>query len=191
MSASDATDAPPQTEPALRAIAMPADANPAGDIFGGWLLSQMDLAGSTVATRRAKGRVVTVAITAMTFHRPVFVGDEVSCYAEITKIGRTSITVKVESWARRGRSEERIEVTEGIFTYVAVDAERQPCPVPEVGRKQALSGGSGCSASTSSVRRETGVALRASGHSFTFRDRQGGPPWFAQNGFTRWERLPF
>jgi acyl-CoA thioesterase YciA len=69
----------------------------------------------------------------MTFHRPVFVGDEVSCYAEITKIGRTSITVKVESWARRGRSEERIEVTEGIFTYVAVDAERQPCPVPEAG----------------------------------------------------------
>jgi acyl-CoA thioesterase YciA len=86
-----------------------------------------------MATRRAKGRVVTVAIIAMTFHRPVFVGDEVSCYAEITKVCRTSITVKVESWARRGRSEERIEVTEGIFTYVAVDAERKPCPVPESG----------------------------------------------------------
>jgi acyl-CoA thioesterase YciA len=133
MSASEATDLPPQCEPALRAIAMPADTNAARDIFGGWLLSQMDLAGSTMATRRAKGRVVTVAITGMTFHRPVFVGDEVSCYAEIVKVGRTSITVKVESWARRGRSEERIEVTEGIFTYVAVDAERCPCPVPDVG----------------------------------------------------------
>src|SRR6267154_2440814 len=113
MSASDATDVPPQSEPALRAIAMPADANPHGDIFGGWLLSQMDLAGSTVATRRAKGRVVTVAITAMTFHRPVFIGDEVSCYAEITKVGTTSITVKVESWVRRGIGENQIEVTEG------------------------------------------------------------------------------
>jgi acyl-CoA thioesterase YciA len=131
MTASEPTDSPPQCEPALRAIAMPADANAAGDIFGGWLLPQMDLAGSTAATRRAKGRVVTVAITGMTFHRPVFVGDEVSCYAEIVKVGRTSITVKVESWARRGRSEERIEVTEGIFTYVAVDAERRPCPVPD------------------------------------------------------------
>src|ERR1700756_3407414 len=130
MSASEPDDPPPQTEPALRAIAMPADANPAGDIFGGWLLSQMDLAGSTVATRRAKGRVVTVAVTGMTFHRPGVVGGEVSGFAEIVKFGRTSITVKVESWARRGRSEERIEVTEGIFTYVAVDAERRPCPVP-------------------------------------------------------------
>src|SRR3974390_3557252 len=90
---------PPDTEPALRAIAMPADANPSGDIFGGWLLSQMDLAGSTVATRRAKGRVVTVAITAMTFHRPVFIGDEVSCYAEIVKVGNPSIPAKVRSWA--------------------------------------------------------------------------------------------
>jgi acyl-CoA thioesterase YciA len=130
MQAGAPVEAPPQVEPALRAIAMPADANPSGDIFGGWLLSQMDLAGSTVATRRAKGRVVTVAITAMTFHRPVFVGDEVSCYAEIVKIGRTSITVKIESWVRRGRGEEKIEVTEGIFTYVAVDSERRPCLVP-------------------------------------------------------------
>src|SRR6266849_11078579 len=110
MSASDATDALPCTEPALRAIAMPADANPHGDIFGGWLLSQMDLAGSTVATRRALGRVVTVAITAMSFHRPVFIGDEVTCYADIVKVGRTSITVKVESWVRRGLGEEHIAV---------------------------------------------------------------------------------
>src|SRR5205823_11904983 len=83
MHASDRPNGPPKTEPALRAIAMPADANPYGDIFGGWLLSQMDLAGGAAASRRAKGRAVTVAITAMTFHRPVFIGDEVTCYAEI------------------------------------------------------------------------------------------------------------
>lgn len=130
MHATDPTDAPPGTEPTLRAIAMPADANPHGDIFGGWLLSQMDLAGGTVATRRAKGRTVTVAITAMTFHRPVFIGDEVTCYADIIKVGRTSITVKVESWVRRGIGQKQIEVTEGIFTYVAVDEDRRPRPVP-------------------------------------------------------------
>src|SRR5215475_5309558 len=121
---------PPRAEPALRAIAMPADANPHGDIFGGWLLSQMDLAGGTAATRRAKGRTVTVAITAMTFHRPVFIRDEVTCYADIIKIGKTSITVKVESWARRGTGEEQVAVTEGIFTYVAVGDDRRPCLVP-------------------------------------------------------------
>jgi acyl-CoA thioesterase YciA len=130
MHASDTSDLPPETEPTLRAIAMPADANPHGDIFGGWLLSQMDLAGGTVATRRAKGRVVTVAITAMTFHRPVFIGDEVTCYAAILKVRTTSITVQVESWVRRGIGEEQIEVTEGVFTYVAVGADRRPCPVP-------------------------------------------------------------
>jgi acyl-CoA thioesterase YciA len=121
---------PPHAEPALRAIAMPADANPHGDIFGGWLLSQMDMAGGTVATRRAKGRTATVAITGMSFHRPVFIGDEVTCYAAIVRIGTTSITVKVESWVRRGTGEEQIKVTEGIFTYVAIDSERRPRPVP-------------------------------------------------------------
>lgn len=130
MAADGMPGAPPNTEPTLRAIAMPADANPSGDIFGGWLLSQMDLAGGTVATRRAKGRVVTVAITGMTFHQPVFIGDEVTCYAQIIKIGRTSITVKVESWVRRGIGQEQIAVTEGIFTYVAVGADRKPVPVP-------------------------------------------------------------
>ena len=133
MHASDRPDGPPKTEPALRAIAMPADANPYGDIFGGWLLSQMDLAGGAAASRRAKGRAVTVAITAMTFHRPVFIGDEVTCYAEIIKVGRTSITVKVESWVRRGIGEDQIAVTEGIFTYVAVGEDRRPCPVPPEG----------------------------------------------------------
>jgi acyl-CoA thioesterase YciA len=133
MHASETSGQPPRAEPALRAIAMPADANPHGDIFGGWLLSQMDLAGGMAATRRAKGRTVTVAITAMTFHRPVFIGDEVTCYAEIAKVGRTSITVKVESWVRRGIGEEQIAVTEGIFTYVAVGDDRRPCPVPPEG----------------------------------------------------------
>lgn len=124
------SNGPPRAEPALRAIAMPADANPYGDVFGGWLLSQMDLAGGAVARRRAKGRTATVAITAMTFHRPVFIGDEVTCYAQIVKVGRTSITVKVESWVRRGIGEEQIAVTEGIFTYVALDEDRRPRPVP-------------------------------------------------------------
>jgi acyl-CoA thioesterase YciA len=124
------TEILPTAEPALRAIAMPADANPRGDIFGGWLLSQMDLAGSTVAIRRAKARVATVAVTSMTFRKPVFVGDEVSCYAQIERIGRTSITVKIATWARRGISGEAVKVTEGLFTYVAIDADRRPVAVP-------------------------------------------------------------
>jgi len=117
-------------EPALRTIAMPADANPAGDIFGGWVLAQMDLAGGVTAHRRARGRVATVAVAGMTFHLPVFVGDEVSCYADIIKIGRTSITVKIESWARRGATGEQVKVTEGTFTYVAIGTDRRPRPVP-------------------------------------------------------------
>lgn len=123
-------DAPPAGEPALRAIAMPADANPNGDIFGGWLLAQMDLAGGSVAKQRAKGRVATVGLERMEFHLPVFIGDEVSCYATIQRVGRTSITVAVETWARRGDSDERIKVTQGHFTYVAIDANRRPRPVP-------------------------------------------------------------
>ena len=119
-----------KAEPAVRAIAMPADTNPHGDIFGGWLLCQMDLAGGTIATRRACGRVVTVAITSMEFHRPVMVGDEVSCFCNIERVGNTSITVKIESWVRRGLGTEQIKVTEGIFTYVAVDADGRPQPVP-------------------------------------------------------------
>jgi acyl-CoA thioesterase YciA len=128
MGASDASNSPTL---ALRTVAMPAFANPHGDIFGGWLLSQMDLAGGTVASRQANGRVATVAITAMTFHRPVFVGDEVSCYAEIVKTGRTSTTVKIQAFARRGRTGEIIEVTEGLFTYVAVNSEGRPRAVLE------------------------------------------------------------
>jgi acyl-CoA thioesterase YciA len=122
-------DTPPALEPTLRAIAMPADTNPHGDIFGGWLLCQMDLAGSAVASRRAKGRVVTVAITGMSFHRPVRVGDEVSCFSQVQKVGTTSITVKTESWVRRGVGGDQIKVTEGVFTYVSVGADGSPQPV--------------------------------------------------------------
>jgi acyl-CoA thioesterase YciA len=117
-------------EPALRTIAMPADANPTGDIFGGWILSQMDLAGGNFAGQRAKGRVATVAITAMTFHLPVYVGDEVSCYCSLEKVGTTSMAIKVEAWARRGWTGEAVKVTEGIFTYVALGPDRRPRPVP-------------------------------------------------------------
>ena len=123
---------PPGYEPAIRAMPMPADANQNGDIFGGWVLSQMDIAGGQVAARRARGRVATVAITAMSFHQPVLVGDEVSFYGAVVKVGRSSIAVKIESWVRRGLSEERIKVTEGLFTYVAIGADRRPRPVPQI-----------------------------------------------------------
>src|SRR5262249_44126585 len=106
----------PQLEPSLRTVAMPADTNPHGDIFGGWLLCQMDLAGTTVATRHARGRVVTVAVAGMTFHRPVLVGDEVTCFCKIGRVGTTSIAVAIESWVRRGVGTEAIKVTEGVFT---------------------------------------------------------------------------
>jgi acyl-CoA thioesterase YciA len=131
MNPSETVETWPSTDPALRAIAMPADTNPHGDIFGGWLLCQMDLAGSAFATRHANGRVVTVAITAMAFHRPVLVGDEVTCFCNVEKIGNTSITVKIESWARRGTALLPIKVTEGVFTYVRVDAEGRPQPIAE------------------------------------------------------------
>ena len=123
-------ETPPTLDPALRTIAMPADANASGDIFGGWVLSQMDLAGGSLAGQRARGRVATVAITSMSFHLPVFVGDEVSCYGRVIKVGRSSMTVHIESWARRHRSGERVKVTEGTFTYVAIGEDRKPRPVP-------------------------------------------------------------
>lgn len=116
-----------QQGPALRTIAMPADTNPSGDIFGGWLLAQMDLAGSMIAVRRAGGRVVTVGVEAMTFHKPVFVGDEVSFFSTIERIGRSSISVLVESWVRRPLVDDTpIKVTQGVFTYVAMGADRKP-----------------------------------------------------------------
>lgn len=119
-----------QREPAVRTIAMPADTNPSGDIFGGWLLAQMDLAGGTVALLRARGRVVTVAIERMAFHRPVYVGDLVSCFADITKTGRTSLTVQIETFVTRHETGEQLKVTEGVFTYVHVDGDGHPQPLP-------------------------------------------------------------
>jgi acyl-CoA thioesterase YciA len=116
----------PEGESALRSIAMPADTNPSGDIFGGWILSQMDLAGGIVSAERALGRTATVAIEAIRFHRPVMVGDEVSCYGSIARVGRTSITVKIECWVRRALAPRRMLVTEGCFTYVALDENRVP-----------------------------------------------------------------
>ena len=120
------------TLPLVRVIAMPADANPNGDIFGGWLLSQMDLAGGSLAARRAQGRCATVAVDAMVFHEPVLIGDEVSCYGEMVRTGRTSMTVRVEAWRRHLASEEVRKVTEAIFTYVAIGENRRPRPLPPV-----------------------------------------------------------
>ena len=119
----------PEGEPMIRAIAMPADANPSGDIFGGWLMSQMDLAGANAAGRRSRGRCVTVAVDGMVFHEPVFVGDEVSLYGEVIRVGRTSMTIRVEAWRRSRTSDTRSKVTEAMFTYVAVDEDRKPRPV--------------------------------------------------------------
>ena len=119
----------PDEEPVLRTIAMPADTNSSGDIFGGWLLSQMDLAGGSLAIRRASGRVATVGVESMSFHKPVFVGDEVTCYARLLKVGKTSITVEVEAWVRRARGDQVAHVTDGTFSYVALDEEGNPRPV--------------------------------------------------------------
>ena len=129
----------PEGQPVGRVIAMPADTNPEGDIFGGWLLAQMDLAGATPAFERANGRCATVALDGMVFHQPVSVGDEVSIYAKVIHTGRTSIRVHVEVWKRsRGEAEARsVRVTEGVFTYVAIDADRKPRPLPPVLDSQA------------------------------------------------------
>lgn len=116
---------------ANRTIAMPRDTNPGGDIFGGWLVSQMDLAAGSVASTVAEGRVVTVAINALTFHKPVFVGDELSCYAELVKVGNTSMVIKVEAWVRRALTKTGIKVTEGTFTFVAIDENRIPRKIPQ------------------------------------------------------------
>ncbi len=120
-----------RTPPSLRTIAMPADTNPNGDIFGGWILSQMDLAGGTYALYVAQGRVATVAVTGMKFYKPVNVGDEVSCYCATHAIGRTSVTVNVETWVRRRQMAVEEQVTEGLFTFVAIDAQGQPRPINE------------------------------------------------------------
>ena len=121
----------PRGELSIRTLAIPADANPSGDIFGGWLVSQMDIAASMAASQRSHGRVATVAIDAMSFKLPVFVGDIVCVYTEIVRIGRTSMTIHVEAWALRGRIGKRVKVTEGQFTFVAIDETRKPQPIPD------------------------------------------------------------
>lgn len=125
----------PEGQPILRTVPMPSDTNYAGDIFGGWIMSQVDIAGSIPAIRRARGRVATVAVNSFVFKQPVFVGDIVSFYANIIKIGRTSITVDVSVYAQRGAREGGkeicIKVTEAVLTYVAIDENRRPRMVPQ------------------------------------------------------------
>jgi len=122
---------PHDKQPALRVVPMPSDANFVGDIFGGWIMSQVDIAGSIPAIRRARGRVATVAVNAFSFKQPVFIGDLVSLYADIVRIGRTSITVDVEVFAQRHPlKNECVKVTEATLTYVAVDDNRKPRVVP-------------------------------------------------------------
>jgi len=121
----------PQGNLTIRTLAMPADTNPAGDIFGGWVLSQMDIAGSLCAKTVSQGRTVTIAVDSMKFYKPVFVGDTLCCYTSILKTGRTSIRVLVEAWASRQYEKGRIKVTEGVFTFVAVTDDRVPRPIQQ------------------------------------------------------------
>ena len=123
---------PDERDLAIRVMATPADTNPSGDIFGGWLMSQVDIAGSLIARRRAQGRIVTVAVDSFQFRNPVFVGDVISCYASITRIGKTSLTINVRAFAeRQGKSHHTHLVTEADLTYVAVDEQRRPRVLPE------------------------------------------------------------
>ena len=117
-------------EPILRMVPQPADMNGNGDIFGGWVLAQMDIAGGTVAARAAQGRVATVAITAMQFVEPIKVGDLVSIYGKVEKVGRTSIAVHIETVVLRQLDPAEIKVTEGTFVFVAIDEHGRPRPVP-------------------------------------------------------------
>ena len=126
------TSTPPDSEPAIRIIAMPTDTNPSGDIFGGWLMSMMDMAGANVAFERAGGRVATVAVNEIEFHSPVQVGELVTCYATVVRTGRTSLATKVEVWVRGRSGGEPIKVTEGEFTFVAIDEDRVPRVLPGV-----------------------------------------------------------
>ena len=129
------TTLPDDQEPVIRIIPMPQNTNPNGDIFGGWIMSQADLAGSIVAVQRIKGRMATVAVNSFVFKKPVFVGDLVSIYGAISRVGNTSITVALEVYAERRMigdfTGEVVKVTEAEFTYVAIDENRQPRPVPE------------------------------------------------------------
>ncbi|HEX2860424.1 MAG TPA: acyl-CoA thioesterase [Lacunisphaera sp.] len=126
---SDTSSSSPQGELVIRTIAMPANTNSNGDMFGGWLLSQMDLGGAILARNVAHSRITTVAIDAMSFLYPVYVGDIVSCHATLLKTGRTSMRIEVEAWAQRHKGGELVRVTKGTFTYVAIDDTGRPQPV--------------------------------------------------------------
>lgn len=130
MTQADSAEGPPPEAPMIRTIAMPADTNPAGDIFGGWLMAQMDLAAGNAAARRARGRCATVKVEAITFISPVRVGDEVSLYAQLLSTGRTSMRIHVEAWRREREGDHMNKVTEAVFTFVALDATGRPRPVP-------------------------------------------------------------
>jgi len=119
----------PNGELVLRTLAMPKDANPNGDIFGGWIISQMDLGASILAKKTAKSRTATVAIDAMNFLHPVKIGDTLSCYAEVIKVKRTSMQIKIEAWSQTIDQQPHCKVTEGIFTFVAIDEHSRPHPV--------------------------------------------------------------
>ncbi len=116
--------------PIIRMIAMPADTNPEGDIFGGWLMAHMDLAAGSIAARRARGRIATVAVDGMSFLKPVAVGDEVSFYGHIVSEGRTSLKIHIDAWRRLRDQDERMKVTEAKFTFVAIDENGRPRPLP-------------------------------------------------------------
>ena len=116
-------------EPVIRVTAMPADANAYGDIFGGWLMSLMDMGAGLVAARHSRGRAVTVAMDGMQFHLPVKVGDEVSVYARLEREGRSSMSIAIEAWRRHRHEDEEVKVTEAIFTFVAVDEAGKPRPI--------------------------------------------------------------
>lgn len=115
--------------PAIKVVAMPKDANSDGDIFGGWILSMMDMAGGIAARKRAGKRVVTVAMDNVVFHLPVYIGDTVECYTRIEKVGRTSLTVQVDTYVERKRGHERLKVTEGKFVFVALSEDGKPSPI--------------------------------------------------------------
>jgi len=128
MSGSGAESDQPSGDLTLRTLAMPADANPAGDIFGGWVLSQMDIAAGICAAKEAQCRVATVGIEAMSFLKPIYVGDVLCVYSSIKKLGRTSISIALEAWVLRDRLGDRVKVTDGTFTFVALDDEGNPNP---------------------------------------------------------------
>jgi acyl-CoA thioesterase YciA len=125
----EGVELPPTGEPAIRVVAMPADTNANGDIFGGWLISMMDLAAGTVASQHSKGRAATVAIDGMTFHRPVSVGDVVSVYADLLSVGRTSMKIDVTAWRRSRNGLEQDKVTHATITFVAIDDMGRARPV--------------------------------------------------------------